>query len=113
MDWIDQLVPFQASANVVVLSLLPTAVQAVSEVHDTALRLNIPLSWADQLVPSQRSTTVTMVFARTLYDWPTAMHAVLDVQETPFKSVSPTAAPTSEIFWIAQLVPVHASANVW
>jgi hypothetical protein len=69
VGWIDQLVPFQASANAerspLPSSTSPTAVQAVAEVHDTALRLGhgapvgLGVDWIDQLVPSQRSANVT------------------------------------------------------
>jgi hypothetical protein len=69
--WMDQLVPFQRSASVrwvpVLAVKLPTAVQAVADVHETPLS---PLAVApagfgvfsiDQVVPFQRSASVRWV----------------------------------------------------
>jgi hypothetical protein len=67
VGWITQLEPFQASATVSTKPLRkknPTAVQAVADVHDTALNTVCTLlttfgdAWIDQLVPFHRSTKV-------------------------------------------------------
>jgi hypothetical protein len=68
--WIDQLLPFQRSANVSVPALSendPTAVQALAAVQDTEDRSllvapdGLGVGWMDQVVPFRRSANVTTV----------------------------------------------------
>jgi hypothetical protein len=69
VGWIDQVVPFQASARVPseLVTELPTAVQAVGEMHDTPEReldvapVGLGVDWIDQVVPFQASARVTVV----------------------------------------------------
>jgi hypothetical protein len=64
---------------------IPTAVQAVAEVHDTPLRaeLTLPLglgvAWTAQDVPFHRSASVASL------EDPTAVQGVADVQDTPLR----------------------------
>jgi hypothetical protein len=110
--WIDQLVPFQPSANVTSgpdpMLDHPTAVQAVLDVHDTELRLLYSTGggvvWIDQLVPFHRSANDVP------FPSPTAVQAVLDVHDTPMRlNVAPVGLG---VVWIDQLVPFQRSANV-
>jgi predicted secreted protein len=87
----DQLVPFHRSANVswrlVLFVYLPTAVQAVAEVHETALRMlpvapvGLGTASIDQLVPFQRSASITCLPVALMAP-PTAVQAVAEVQDT-------------------------------
>jgi hypothetical protein len=62
----DQLVPFQRSASAAVtfgLKEVPTAMQFVADVQETAARklfqpVALGVVWMDQLVPFQRSASV-------------------------------------------------------
>jgi hypothetical protein len=87
-DWIDQVLPFQRSAKVPWL-LPPTAVQATAEVHDTPSKklyvalVGFGVDWTDQLVPSQRSAKVSALPLFVDKKDPTAVHAVVDVHDTP------------------------------
>ncbi len=93
---------------------LPTAVQAVADVHDTPAR-EMPrtapegaaVGWIVQLVPSQTSASA-LPSAKPL---PTAVQAVADVHDTPDRvlSVPPVGFGVG---WIVQLVPSHRSAKV-
>ncbi|MDQ6744435.1 MAG: hypothetical protein M3Z27_00200 [Actinomycetota bacterium] len=96
--WIVQLVPSQPSIRGVVvlvvplvLTEIPTAVQAVGEVQDTALRLLLELPigmgalWALQLVPSQRSIKGVVVVPLPSRELPTAVQAVGEVHDTPLR----------------------------
>jgi hypothetical protein len=84
-------------------------VQALVEVHDTPLRLayaapvGVGVDWIDQLVPSQRSTNGPFPM------WPTAVHAVAEVHDTPFSMAPPVGLGVD---WIVQRVPSHRSAKV-
>jgi hypothetical protein len=113
--WMDQLVPFQRSANgwpvpEGVFHVLPTAVHVVVEVHDTLVRLlevtpmGLGVAWIDQVVPSQRSARVLPSAS------PTAVHAVVEVHDTPFSRllVAPVGLGT---VWIDQVVPFQRSAK--
>jgi len=118
VDWIDQLVPSQASAKVTLgpelSAALPTASQEVEEMHETAARIG-PLAPAgfgvdsiDQLVPSQASASVT-ILPELLVLLPTATHAP-DVQETPERTLS--LPPPAGVTCIDQRVPFQLSARV-
>jgi hypothetical protein len=69
VGWIDQVVPFQASARVPseLVTALPTAAQAVEEMHETPDREadvapdGFGVAWIDQVVPFQVSASVTVV----------------------------------------------------
>ena len=105
MGWTAQLVPFQRSARVPMLD--HTAVQRLAEVHDTPFRVAdvalvpVGVDWSDQLVPFQPSARVPEPSV------PTAVHAVVDVQETPLRLLSGTAG----VLWIDQVVPFQRSTN--
>ena len=86
VGWIDQLVPFQRSTRdrpagrLDQVENVPTAVQALAEVHDTPLS-ELPMSsagsataWTDQLFPSQRSASGRWPELPSLY--PTAVQAI-------------------------------------
>ena len=84
VDVTVQLAPFHCSASVTPapeLSVVPTAMQAEDEVHDTESRPGdgpgLGLDWMLQAVPFHRSASVPRL------ESPTAMHAVEDVQDTP------------------------------
>jgi hypothetical protein len=115
----DQLAPFhRCTKNDIPTGPLnvPTAVQAVAELHDTPLRTlyvapgELGLVWIDQLVPFHRSAKVTTLPAR-LWKYPTAIQAVGDVHDTALSW--PDVAPVGlGVGCIVQLVPFHRSANV-
>jgi hypothetical protein len=112
--WIVHVLPFQNSASVAPMPLLPTAVQAVADVHETPFRLpplGLGVVWVVQVLPSQRSTNVPPL------PEPTAVHAEADVHETAFRP------PPLGVVWIVQVLPsqrctppdpraVHAVADV-
>ena len=90
---IDQRDPFQCSASVVdrpaPFSTAPTAVQSVSEVHDTPLRSARPgrLARVEVLCTTnldlfQRSARVTRPVSASMIVVPTMVHAVGDVHDT-------------------------------
>jgi hypothetical protein len=82
--------------------------QALLDVHDTRYRLKnatpwgLGVVWIDQLVPFHCSASVPVL------ELPTAVHAVLDVHDTP-ESGAPDGLG---VVWIDQLVPFHCSASV-
>jgi hypothetical protein len=88
-----QLLPFQASARVTVtfelLMYNPTAVQAVLAVHETPFidvivaPLGVGVDWIDQPLPFQPSARLSVVLP--LLEEPTAVQAVLEGHETPFR----------------------------
>ena len=89
--WMDQAVPFQASASVPcrppLLKEYPVAAQAVADVHDTPLKM-LPVApagwgvaWIDQLVPFHRSASSTAAPAL-LTVCPTAVQAAADEHDT-------------------------------
>ena len=67
MDSIFHFVPFHDSENGVPPSMVPTAMHAVDEAHDTAARALYPIReglgdrWIAHVTPFQRSTSVTVV----------------------------------------------------
>jgi hypothetical protein len=65
----------------------------------------VAVAWIDQLLPSQRSANVGDENAPD----PTAVHAVLEVHDTPF-SWLPSKLGLG-VLWIVQLVPFQTSAN--
>src|SRR5438874_952914 len=75
--------------------------QAVAETHETPLSTPLAgLGWIDHLVPSQRSTSGA------LSAYPTAVHAVGDVHDTPSR------LSRKMLFWVVrQVEPVKASAS--
>jgi len=118
--WMAQSAPFQPSANVtgvpVMLTKEPTEMQAVDDMHDTAssslsvapVGFGVP-SMAQPL-PFQTSAKVTAVPALLTMN-PTAVQAVEDVHDTPFRALR--LAPVGlGVVSTDQLVPFHASANV-
>lgn len=114
MVWTDQWAPFQRSAKVRPEDL-PTAVQAVGDMHDTALRLvsaaavEVGVVWIDQPTPSHCSASVKRVPER-LSDDPTALHAVVDAHDTPDNMLSLTPGGVG-VVWIDQPTPSHRSTN--
>ena len=89
-----QAVPFHRSANgreAVLVKEIPTAVQALSEVHDTPLKpLSDPLAgfgvgWMRQLDPCHASAMGTPVLPL-VWCLPTAVHAAGPPQETAIKA---------------------------
>ena len=90
VGWMDQVVPFQASASVdedAGLFELPTAVHAVEDVHETpdselaAAPLGLGVESSIQVVPFQPSARVTGAPVPD-ESYPTAVQAVDDVHET-------------------------------
>jgi hypothetical protein len=87
-------------------------VQALSEVHETALSIaTAGVVCIVQLVPSHRSTKAEPPAAVPgLLAHPVAVHAAADVQETAF---SDTSSPAGlGVLWVDQVVPSQRSANV-
>jgi hypothetical protein len=62
------------------------------------------VDWSDQLVPFHRAARVPAL------EFPAAMHADADVQDTPFSSPPPWGG--LGVAWIDHLVPFHRSARV-
>ncbi len=118
--WIAQLVPFHRSANVssrppTPTWVVPTAVQAAVEVHETAkssLSAGFGVVWIDQLVPFQASATVQTVSGSALVTKvPTAVHAFIEVHDTPDRLPDEPVGSWLAVVWIDQLVPFQRSAN--
>ena len=116
---IDHLVRVLLSASVrrvpALLVRLPTATQVFVEVHDTAPNpppfapAGFRESSIDQLAPFQRSTTATRLPPRLRND-PTAVHAVLDMHDTPLSP--PALAPAGRrVRWTVQLAPFQRTAR--
>jgi hypothetical protein len=113
VDLTVHFVPFHCSASVTPakgeLSVVPTAVQAEDEVHDTEFRLGdgpgLGVDWMLHAVSSHRSASVPRLEA------PTAVHAVEDVHDTPEKPL-PCAPDGFGVDCTAQEVPFHRSASV-
>jgi hypothetical protein len=116
--WMAQLLPFHTSARVAKLgpvSELPTASQELVDVHETpaswllAAPLTLGVDWMDQLLPFHTSASVVLV--EPVVAWPTALHALQDVQDTPPDPLS--FAPLGlGVDWMDQLLPFHTSASV-
>jgi hypothetical protein len=94
--WTDHSVPFHRSASVMfvpeLLMYWPTAIQAVDDVQDTPIRLflfgpGFEVVSIDHSVPFHRSASVVSVPIPEV-SYPTAMHAVEDVQDTLCKMTS-------------------------
>jgi hypothetical protein len=113
---IRHVLPSQRSASVPTARPLnltnrpPTAMQADDEVQATpASALNFALAgfgvgWMRHLVPFHRSARV-----RPLAEFPTAVQAERDVQDTPLRNPPPAGFAVA---WISHLVPFHRSARV-
>lgn len=120
-DWIFHAVPFQRSAStplwvtVVMVVMLPTAVQALADVHDTPRRLatSVPagmgVGWIFQLEPFQRSANDRSVSKLVSYV-PTAVQLVAVVHATPYKESTPRTG--LGVGWTFQLLPFQRSASV-
>jgi len=85
-------------------------VQALAEEQDTPENTSVGpgglgVVWVVQDVPFHRSARVT-TSPELLRMLPTAVQALADVQDTPFRLV--TVGPV----WIVQVVPFHCSASV-
>jgi len=113
VDFTVHFVPFHRSASVTPaapeLSVVPTAVHAEDDVHDTEVRMGdgpgLGVDWMLHAVPFHRSASVPRLEA------PTAVHTVEDVHDTPEKP--PNCAPAGiGVGWIVQAVPFQRSASV-
>jgi len=92
-------------------------VQALRDVHDTALRfppvedLGVGIDWSRHLLPFQASARFTLRCVPLWIVLPTAVQAVADAQDTPLKAV--LLAPVGmAVGRIRQRVPFHLSASV-
>src|ERR1700722_14739117 len=65
--------------------------------------------WIDHVVPFQRSASVTVVVP--LEESPTAVQALADVHDTPYRKVNDAPAGLG-VCWIDHLVPFQRSASV-
>jgi hypothetical protein len=94
---------------------MPTAVHAVADAHDTPdrevyeLPVGLGVGWIAQPVPFHRSANASV--PELLVKYPTAVHAVADVHDTPASWLLLAPAGLGEV-WIAQLEPFHCSVNV-
>ena len=134
----DQLLPSQDSAKVIpprlpLESLVPTAMHAATDVHDTADKKLPPpnpwiaglgVGWSDQAFPSQASASVKVWTSRILPTAtslvePTATQLLGEVHDTPLSALPrlPLGGGGRRTgFGVAstdQLVPFHTSANVF
>ena len=104
-------------------SKLPTAMQAVADVHATPFRpmlngvpeyaMGLGVLWITQLDPFQRSASIAESCVSALvnrYD-PTAVHAVAVVHDTPVNG-APCAPAGPGVLWIDQLLPSQRSARL-
>src|SRR6516164_1902084 len=117
--WIDHAVPFQRSASVTVVVLvevLPTAVQALADVHDTPPRTTddppagVGVCWIDHVVPFHRSASDPPLLGPVL-SMPTAVQALADAHDTAPRPLPWTPVGLG-VCWIDHLVPFHRSASV-
>ena len=67
------------------------------------------VSWIVQLVPFQTSANVNWTPA--IRKCPTAVHAVFEVHDTPYRKLS-GALVALGVLWIVQLLPFQRSASV-
>src|SRR5215471_7075614 len=123
MAWTRQLLPFQASARLTLVSaalpgVLPTAVQAVADGQDTPekVALTAPVGsmvgWIRQRVPAHLSARVNPVLDRLAACDPTAVQARPDVHET----ADSTLMPAPFRFWFgvdSTFHPLPAAVPVW
>jgi hypothetical protein len=112
VDLTVHVVPFHCSASVTPapeMSVVPTAIQAEDEAHDTEVRMGdgpgLGVDWMVHAVPFHRSASVPRL------ESPTAMHAVADVHDTPEKPLD-CAPAGSGVDCTAQEVPFQRSASV-
>jgi hypothetical protein len=95
--------------------VLPTAVQADGEVHDTANRaypalFEVGVGWMLQAWPFQRSAIVPAKFPELSNTGPTAVQEVAEVHETPPRPL-PAAPAGVGTCWTLHLVPSQRSAR--
>src|SRR5215468_370955 len=119
-DWIVQRAPFHISASATEPDLVkywPTAKQRFAEGHDTAdssapcrAPAGLGTGWIRQAVPSQRIASGSSRWAL-LKNWPTAVQARGDRQETPESPAETVPAGTGD-GWIRQRLPSQLSASV-
>jgi hypothetical protein len=111
--------PFHRSASVLELgvkgSAAPTAVHAEDEVQETPKRAPFPdgglgVAWMRQRVPFHRSARGVEA-PWLLTDWPTAVHADADEQDTLNKTLS-FALRGLGVAWVAHARPSQCSARV-
>jgi hypothetical protein len=113
--WILHVAPFHRMASDTVVwppaePVMPTAVHAVRDVHDTPYRMDpfegrgLGVRWIAHFVPFHRSATDVPVAG--LY--PTALQKVRDVHDRPWRSAPPRGLG---VRWIAHFPPVHLSAS--
>ena len=123
-----QVVPFHFSATVKEAPVVgpselevPTAVQAVAEVHETPSRfglvapVGVGVVWIVQAVPFHRSAMVlyTVTFVDGTSNSPTAVQAVAEVHETLSRPLLPGYVGTGlGVGSTVQVVPFHRSAKV-
>ena len=69
-------------------------------------------AWIDQLLPSQRSASVPLLFLESLYQGPTAVHTLFDMQDTALSKLL-LAMGGLGVAWIDQLLPSQRSASVF
>jgi len=114
VDFTVHVMPFHCSASVTPakkpeLSLVPTAVQADDEVHDTEVRMGdgpgLGADWMLHASPFHRSASVPRLEA------PTAVHTVEDAHDTPEKPL-PCAPAGFGVGCTAQEEPFQRSASV-
>jgi hypothetical protein len=93
---------------------VPSAIQNLSEAHETASKLAVAprglgVVWTFQPRPFQRAArvTCTLVFA---VSWPTAVHAALEEHETSFSAPSPGPVTVGR-FWFTHRGPRRCPAN--
>jgi hypothetical protein len=117
---IAQFFPFQVSARAVdsieprpLGELLPTAMQAVGKLQDTATRPLLPLGlgvrMSFQVLPFQVSASVTSKPAPFLY-CPTAMQALNDGHDTAFRV--PIFTSAFGVLWIVHGLPRRGTSDV-
>ncbi len=117
VGWIDQLVPFQRSANVssrpVRLVKNPTAVQDLGDAHETPRKLllvapaGFGVDGIDQLVPFECSTNVSSRPVRLVKN-PTAVQDLGDAHDTPSSALY--APARFGVCWTVQLAAAAAVA---
>src|SRR5215475_9555628 len=118
--WIVQRSPFHISASATEPDLVkywPTAKQRSADGHDTAdspaprrAPAGLGTGWVRQPVPSQRSARGSSR-SPLLKNWPTAVQARGDGQETPESPAETVSAGTGDR-WIRQRLPSQRSASV-
>jgi len=96
--------------------VLPTAVHALGEVHETAFRnapglAEVGVDWMVQVVPSHRSVIVPTGLPELSKATPAAMHVEGDVHATPFRPL-PAAPAGLGVGVMRHVVPSQRSARV-